>query len=65
MHRVFTRETPFSLTYGTEAVPFLEAALPSPCIDNINLSINEEQLQGNLDLLEEAREASLIWIAMY
>ena len=43
-HRVPIVETAFSLAYGTEAVLSLEVSLPSPRIDNIDLSIHEEQL---------------------
>nr|GFA26141.1 reverse transcriptase domain-containing protein [Tanacetum cinerariifolium] len=40
-------DTPFSLTYGTEAV------IPAEMVDVVN---NDEELRLNLDLLEERRE---------
>ena len=43
----------------------LEVALPSPRVDNIDLSADEEKPRGNLDLLEEAKEAAQVWMAMY
>nr|GEW69778.1 reverse transcriptase domain-containing protein [Tanacetum cinerariifolium] len=49
-------DTPFSLTYGTEAVIPAEIEMPTyrtAAVDAVN---NEEELRLNLDLLEERRE---------
>nr|GEX47461.1 reverse transcriptase domain-containing protein [Tanacetum cinerariifolium] len=49
-------DTPFSLTYGTEAVIPAKIGMPTyrtPMIDVVN---NDEELRLNLDLLEERRE---------
>ena len=58
MHRVSTEEIPFNLSYGIEVVSPIEVTLPSPHVDNIDLSTNEEQLRGNLNLLKKAKEAA-------
>nr|GEY35986.1 reverse transcriptase domain-containing protein [Tanacetum cinerariifolium] len=49
-------DTPFSLTYGTEAVIPAEIRMPTyrtAAVDAVN---NDEELRLNLDLLEERRE---------
>nr|GEU90182.1 reverse transcriptase domain-containing protein [Tanacetum cinerariifolium] len=49
-------DTPFSLTYGTEAVIPAEIEMPTyrtAAVDAVN---NDEELRLNLDLLEERRE---------
>ena len=46
-------ETPFSLTYGTEAVIPSEINIETERIMNFEVSENEEKLRENLDLLEE------------
>ncbi|XP_076960075.1 uncharacterized protein LOC143636337 [Bidens hawaiensis] len=47
-------ETPFSLTYGTEAMILAEIGMPSARI--LSTNNNEEELRLNLDLFEEWRE---------
>ncbi|GKA68866.1 reverse transcriptase domain-containing protein [Tanacetum coccineum] len=53
-------DTPFSLTYGTEAVIPAEIGMPTLRIAEINLEENREALEINLDLLEERREQTAI-----
>lgn len=52
-----TRETPFSLAFGTEAVIRVEIGLPSLRIREYDLVTNDERLRVHLDLLDELREA--------
>ncbi|RDX98920.1 Tf2-6, partial [Mucuna pruriens] len=55
-----TRETPFRLTYGSEAVIPVEIGEPSPRTALFNPTANEEELRTNLDLLQETREIAHI-----
>ena len=54
-----TRETPFALAFGTEAVAPIEVGLESPKVKFTNAERNEETLRSNLDLLEKKREKAL------
>ena len=54
-----TRETPFALAFGTEAVAPIEVGLKSIKVEFENAKHNEESLRLNLDLLEEKREQAL------
>ncbi|GJW68897.1 reverse transcriptase domain-containing protein [Tanacetum coccineum] len=54
------RETPFSLTYGTEAVIPAEIGMPTLRTVEIDLIKNDEALEINLDLIEEKREQAAI-----
>ena len=54
-----TRETPFALACGTEAVAPVEVGLESPRVKFAKVNHNEESLRLNLDLLEEKREQAL------
>ena len=54
-----TRETPFSLALGTEAVAPVEVGLKSPRIELAPVDHNDEALRLNLDLLDEKREQVL------
>ena len=54
-----TRETPFALAFGTEAVTPVEVGLESPRVNFANAEHNEESFYLNLDLLEEKREQAL------
>ncbi|GKB70157.1 reverse transcriptase domain-containing protein [Tanacetum coccineum] len=49
-------ETPFSLTYETEAVIPVEIGMPTLRTAKVNMIKNDEALEINLDLLEERRE---------
>ena len=51
-----TRETPFALAFGTEAVAPVEVGLKSPRIKLASVEHNDEALRLNLDLLYEKRE---------
>ncbi|GJX71900.1 reverse transcriptase domain-containing protein [Tanacetum coccineum] len=50
------RDTPFSLTYGTEAVIPAKIGMPTFRTAEIDMVQNDESLEINLDLLEERRE---------
>ncbi|GJR68087.1 reverse transcriptase domain-containing protein [Tanacetum coccineum] len=52
--------TPFSLTYGTEAMIPVEIGMPSLRCEKIDQSMNDEALLLNLDILEEEREKAAI-----
>nr|GFC46360.1 hypothetical protein [Tanacetum cinerariifolium] len=49
-------DTPFSLTYGTEAVIPTEIGIPTYRIAAVDVVSNDEELRLNLDLLEERRD---------
>ena len=55
-----TGETPFSMTYGAEAVIPLETGFPTSRTSSFNPSDNDEQLKRNLDLIEEKRENAMV-----
>ncbi|GJR83291.1 reverse transcriptase domain-containing protein [Tanacetum coccineum] len=57
-------ETPFSLTYGTEAVIPAEIGMPTLRTAEIDQAKNNEALGINLDLIEERREQAAIQEAM-
>ncbi|GKE43314.1 reverse transcriptase domain-containing protein, partial [Tanacetum coccineum] len=54
------RETPFSLTYGTEAVIPAEIGMPTLRTMEVDPTKNDEALEINLDLIEEKREQAAI-----
>ncbi|GJU36214.1 reverse transcriptase domain-containing protein [Tanacetum coccineum] len=54
------RDTPFSLTYGTEAVIPAEISMPTLRTAEVDLVQNNKALEINLDLLEERREQAAI-----
>ncbi|KAK9070269.1 hypothetical protein SSX86_010669 [Deinandra increscens subsp. villosa] len=56
MKKSSTGETPFSLTYGSEAMIPAEIGIPSYRHLNSHLINNDEEIRHNLDLLEERRE---------
>ncbi|GJY42976.1 reverse transcriptase domain-containing protein [Tanacetum coccineum] len=53
-------ETPFSLTYGTEAVIPAEIGMPTLQTIEVDPTKNDEALEVNLDLVEEKREQAAI-----
>nr|GEX37184.1 reverse transcriptase domain-containing protein [Tanacetum cinerariifolium] len=53
-------DTPFSLTYGTEAVIPTEIGMPTYRTAAVDVVNNNEELCLNLDLLEERRERAAI-----
>uniref|UniRef100_A0A2N9HFP5 RNA-directed DNA polymerase n=1 Tax=Fagus sylvatica TaxID=28930 RepID=A0A2N9HFP5_FAGSY len=54
--RTPTGETPFRLTYGTEAVIPVEIGLTTWRTDNYDEGSNDVQLRSNLDLVDEVRD---------
>jgi hypothetical protein len=54
--RTPTGETPFSLTYGTEAVIPVEVGSPSFRLAYYNPGLNYEKAKLHLDLLQEKRD---------
>uniref|UniRef100_A0A2N9G491 Uncharacterized protein n=1 Tax=Fagus sylvatica TaxID=28930 RepID=A0A2N9G491_FAGSY len=63
--RCSTGETPFSLTYGVEAVIPLEIGLPTICTEYYDSVTNETSLATDLDLAKERRDSALIHLAAY
>ncbi|GJW11811.1 hypothetical protein Tco_1577638 [Tanacetum coccineum] len=53
-------DTPFSLTYGTEAVISAEIGMPTYRTAAVDAVHNDEELRLNLDLLEERRKRAAI-----
>nr|GEX09871.1 reverse transcriptase domain-containing protein [Tanacetum cinerariifolium] len=53
-------DTPFSLTYGTEAVIPTEIGMPTYRTAAVDVVNNDEELRLNLDLLEERRECAAV-----
>nr|GEY31250.1 reverse transcriptase domain-containing protein [Tanacetum cinerariifolium] len=53
-------DTPFSLTYGTEAVIPAEIGMPTYRTAAVDVVNNDEELHLNLDLLEERRERAIV-----
>ncbi|GKE59383.1 hypothetical protein Tco_1498568 [Tanacetum coccineum] len=53
-------DTPFSLTYGMEAVIPAEISMPTLRTAEVDPTQNNEALEINLDLLEERREQAAI-----
>nr|XP_033515703.1 uncharacterized protein LOC117280140 [Nicotiana tomentosiformis] len=55
-----TREIPFSLVYGSEALIPVEIGEPSTRFTQATEESNDEELRTNLDVLEQRKEAVLI-----
>nr|GEV36193.1 hypothetical protein [Tanacetum cinerariifolium] len=53
-------DTPFSLTYGTEAITPAEIEMPTYRTAAVDIVYNDEELRLNLDLLEERRKRAAI-----
>nr|GEZ65512.1 reverse transcriptase domain-containing protein [Tanacetum cinerariifolium] len=53
-------DTPFSLTYGTEAVISAEIRMPTYHTTAVDVANNDKELRLNLDLLEERRKLAAI-----
>ena len=51
-----TRETPFALAFGTEAVAPVEVGIKSPRVELASEEQNDEAMRLNLELLDERRE---------
>lgn len=54
--RIPTRETPFRLTYGTEAVIPVEVGITSTRREAFNVEGNDDLLRVDLDCLNEVRD---------
>ena len=63
--RKSTGETPFSMTYGAEAVIPLEINFPTQRTSAFYPNANEELLEKSLDLIEERRESAMVQLAYY
>jgi hypothetical protein len=63
--RTPTGETPFSMTYGAEAMSPVEVGLPSPRRVSFNEISNDELRRCELDFLEERRNDSQLRLAVY
>ena len=60
-----TGETPFSMTYGIEAIIPLETGFPMLRTSTFNSSDNNGLLEKSLDLIEERRESAMVQLAYY
>src|SRR6266508_3354616 len=60
-----TGESPFFLTYGSEAVLPTELEFRSPRVRNFNEKQSEDSRLEDLDQLEEARDIAAIQLAIY
>ena len=58
-------ETPFSMTYGAEAVILLENGFPTMRSSAFTSDGNDDLLKRNLDLIEERRENTRVQLAYY
>ena len=65
MPRRSTGGTPFSMTYGAEAVIPLETSFPSLRTNAFTLDGNDGLLEKSLDLIEEQRESAMVQLAYY
>ena len=63
--RKSTGETPFSITYGSEAVIPLETGFPTMRTNQFNNDSNDQLLSTILDMIEERREVATIKLAHY
>ena len=60
-----TWRTPFSMTYGFEAVIPLETGLPTLRTSLFTPDNNDRLLEKSIDLVEEQREAAVVQLAYY
>ena len=60
-----TVETPFSMTYGAEAIIPLEIGFPTLRTSSFTPSNNDGLLEKSLDLIEERRESVMVQLAYY
>ena len=60
-----TKETPFSMTYGAEAVIPLETGFLMLRTSSFDPSNNHERLEKSLDLIKERRENVMVQLAYY
>ena len=60
-----TGETPFSLTYGAEAIIPLETRFPTIRTSSFTPNSNDGLLEKSLDLIGERRENATVQLAYY
>ena len=60
-----TGETPFSMTYGAEAVIPLETNFPTLKTSSFCPNGKNKLLEKSLDLIEERRERAMVQLAYY
>ncbi|XP_030936306.1 protein NYNRIN-like [Quercus lobata] len=60
-----TGETPFSMTYGAEAVIPLEVNFPTQRTTTFCPATNDKLLEKSLDLIDERREGAMVHLANY
>ena len=60
-----TGETPFSMTYGAEAIIPLKSGFPTTRTSSFNPKDNDELLARGLNLIEEKRENAMVQLAHY
>ena len=60
-----TGETPFSMTYGAEAIIPLETGFLMLKISTFSPNSNDNLLERGLDLIEERRENAMVQLAYY
>ena len=60
-----TEETPFSMTYGVEAIIPLETGFPTLRTNSFNPSNNDELLRRGLDFIKERRESAMVQLTYY
>ena len=60
-----TEKTPFSMTYGAEAIIPLEIGFPTLRTSFFTPSNNDGLLEKSLDLIEERRESVMVQLAYY
>ncbi|XP_021603076.1 uncharacterized protein LOC110608172 [Manihot esculenta] len=60
-----TKETPFALAFGTEAVVPIELQVPTLRVQFNDENANSDKLRSNLDALEEIREEAQVRTAAY
>ena len=65
MPRRFTRETPFSMTYGAEVVIPLETGFSTLKTSYFTLSSSDGLLDKSLDLIEKQRENVMVQLTHY
>ena len=63
--RTLTKETPFRLTYGTEAVIPVEVGVASIRREVLHKEDNDDQLRINLDCLDEVRDKASTRMTKY
>ena len=63
--RTLTRETPFSLSYGYEAMVLIEIRMSSLRKENYDQNDNHLLQRCELDFLDEKRSASLLQVVAY